>query len=114
MLTIAPTRAPIPIDPAAQPISAPRPTPVAVVPTRTPPAPAGLKEGREAGSMQGEHTKPAAELVTAQSRLIERIASNFVRTGVRPRPRPAACPRSGPEEGVWGNREVPPATEMSP
>jgi hypothetical protein len=28
--------------------------------------------------------------------------------GVRPRP------RSGPVEGVWGNREVPPATESYP
>jgi len=25
--------------------------------------------------------------------------------------REAACPRSGPVEGVWGNREVPPATK---
>src|SRR6187399_2847101 len=114
MLTIAPTRAPIPIDPAAQPISAPRPTPVAVVPTRTPPAPAGLKEGREAGSMQGEHTKPAAELVTAQSRLIEGIASNFVRTGVRPRDVSSGLSAKRTRGGVWGNREVPPATEMSP
>jgi hypothetical protein len=25
------------------------------------------------------------------------------------RPAPGACPQSGPVDGVWGNREVPPA-----
>ena len=37
--------------------------------------------------MQGEHTKRAGELVTPQSRLIERISRNFVQTGVGPRDR---------------------------
>jgi hypothetical protein len=32
----------------------------------------------------------------------------FVEVRVDRRPARSACPRSGPGEGAWGNREVPP------
>jgi catechol 2,3-dioxygenase-like lactoylglutathione lyase family enzyme len=44
-------------------------------------------------------------------RLIEAIT---YRAGDDPRrPARSACPRSGPVEGAWGNREVPPASTSS-
>ena len=58
MPTAAPASAPRAADPADQPTSVPAPIPAAVVPIRSPPAPAALNDEGRAGSMRGEHNKP--------------------------------------------------------
>jgi hypothetical protein len=64
--------------------------------------------------MHGEHTKRPAELVTAQSRLIERIVSDFVRSGVRHQPRLAAAREAGQWRGSGGTGRFPQLPELSP
>ena len=48
----------------------------------------------------------------AQAVLAAAFSSGEEEVGAPEHPAPArsACPRSGPVEGVWGNREVPPGT----
>jgi pimeloyl-ACP methyl ester carboxylesterase len=47
------------------------------------PAPAGWKDGREEGSIHGEHTKAGVELVTVQTRLFLRKSFSLVTFHVR-------------------------------
>src|SRR5262245_13403484 len=63
-------------------------------PDRTPSAPATRATART--------TRATAPTRTRRRTAVR--AWKFVRTA-----RAAGCPRSGPVEGVWGNREVPPA-----
>src|SRR5262245_36203995 len=64
-------------------------------PDRTPGAPATRATARTTRATAPTMTRPRTAV----------RAWKFVRTA-----RAAGCPRSGPVEGVWGNREVPPAT----
>src|SRR5207247_11428032 len=60
---------------SAQPSTAPRPMPAAVNPNRTPPAPAGWRLGRSAGSIQqAQHTK----LVTLEIRSPSGVVCSLV------------------------------------
>src|SRR5947208_13640971 len=76
MPTIAPTSAPSPAEPTAQPIR----TPIAIaarrIPSSTPPAAAGWREGRAAGSMR---RASISTLVTAETAFLRLIAPTLFR-----------------------------------
>src|ERR1051325_2658800 len=78
---IAPTRAPMPAEPAAQPMSTPRPMQRTSAARSTPPAPAGSKE-------EGEVACIGEEIVTANSLQKTRFQRSLYNPGHGPSEHP--------------------------
>src|SRR5205809_4408275 len=78
---IAPTRAPIPAAPAAQPIRTPMPMQSRSAARRTPPAPAGSNEDGEAACIsRARIPEVIRKLVTLRSAVTTRFRRDFVRS----------------------------------
>src|SRR5215218_7582618 len=94
----------MPVDPTAQPSSAPTPIPAVVVPARRAPAPAGWNCERGWGSIPREHTrvcdsqKPHGFAETGQPCTLAKVHVETLGSG----PRAGARPRIGRKHGLAG------------